>query len=180
MSTQPTQDPVPSELPRDLKFNAGKIDEFVTSMGWTYTDRFGNKHYTIEGINYLAQQVMNAFGYVTLTGVSFTTGATVSNPNEVLFNEPNNEYYKWTGSFSGGPKVVPANSTPESTGGIGAGKWLSVGDSTLRGELAEPDGSGMVGHGDKTVDDALTELEKTQGKDGFNAIGRFLNLAELR
>ncbi|WP_233600021.1 glycosyl hydrolase family 28-related protein, partial [Citrobacter freundii] len=42
------------------------------------------------------------------------------------------------------------------------------------------DGSGMVGHGDKTVDDALTELEKTQGKDGFNAIGRFLNLAELR
>lgn len=180
MSTQPTQDPVPSELTRDLKFNAGKIDEFVTSMGWTYTDRFGNKHYTIEGINYLAQQVMNAFGYVTLTGVSFTTGATVSNPNEVLFNEPNNEYYKWTGSFSGGPKVVPANSTPESTGGIGAGKWLSVGDSTLRAELAEPDGSGMVGHGDKTVDDALTELEKTQGKDGFNSIGRFLNLAELR
>ncbi|MDE9691044.1 hypothetical protein [Citrobacter portucalensis] len=180
MSTQPTQDPVPSESPRDLKFNAGKIDEFVTSMGWTYTDRFGNKHYTIEGINYLAQQVMNAFGYVTLTGVSFTTGTTVSNPNEVLFNESNNEYYKWTGSFSGGPKVVPANSTPESTGGIGAGKWLSVGDSTLRGELAEPDGSGMVGHGDKTVDDALTELEKTQGKDGFNAIGRFLNLAELR
>ncbi|MBM3007498.1 hypothetical protein [Citrobacter freundii] len=180
MSTQPTQDPVPSELPQDLKFNAGKIDEFVTSMGWTYTDRFGNKHYTIEGINYLAQQVMNAFGYVTLTGVSFTTGATVSSPNEVLFNESNNEYYKWTGSFSGGPKVVPANSTPESTGGIGAGKWLSVGDSTLRGELAEPDGSGMVGHGDKTVDDALTELEKTQGKDGFNAIGRFLNLAELR
>ncbi|EPC0894961.1 hypothetical protein ACRV3R_004317 [Citrobacter freundii] len=180
MATQPTNLPVPSEKPQDLKFNAGKIDEFVTSMAKQYIDRFGQEHYTIEGINYLAQQVMNAFGYVTLTDVSFTTGATVSNPNEVLFNESNNEYYKWTGSFSGGPKVVPANSTPESTGGIGAGKWLSVGDSTLRGELAEPDGSGMVGHGDKTVDDALTELEKTQGKDGFNTIGRFLNLAELR
>ncbi|WP_407201516.1 hypothetical protein [Citrobacter werkmanii] len=51
MATQPTSLPVPSESPRDLKFNAGKIDEFVTSMGWTYTDRFGNKHYTIEGIN---------------------------------------------------------------------------------------------------------------------------------
>jgi hypothetical protein len=37
-------------------------------MGWTYTDRFGVKHYTIEGINYLAQQAMNAFGYVILTG----------------------------------------------------------------------------------------------------------------
>ncbi|MGQ7807222.1 tail fiber/spike domain-containing protein [Hafnia alvei] len=180
MATQPTQDAVPSESPRDLKFNAGKIDEFVTSSGWTYTDRFGNKHYTIEGINYLAQQVMNSFGYVTLTGVSFTTGATITKPNEVLFNEANNEYYKWTGSFSSGSKIVPANSTPESTGGVGAGKWLSVGDSTLRGELAESTGSEMVGHGEKTVDEALTELEKTQGKDGFNAIGRFLNLTELR
>lgn len=132
MATQPTNLPVPSESARDLKFNAGKIDEFVTSSGWTYTDRFGNKHYTIEGINYLAQQVMNSFGYITLTGVSFTTGATITKPNEVLFNETNNEYYKWTGSFASGPKVVPANSTPESTGGIGAGAWLGVGDSTTR------------------------------------------------
>ncbi|HED2364347.1 TPA: hypothetical protein R4Y23_003704 [Citrobacter freundii] len=119
------------------------------------------------------------FGYITLIGVTFTTGATVK-INEVLLNTANNTYYKWTGSFPAGGKIVPPSSTPESTGGIGPGKWLSVGDSTLRGELAESDGSGMVGHGDKTVDDALTELEKTQGKDGFNAIGRFLNLAELR
>lgn len=135
MATQPTQDAVPSESPRDLKFNAGKIDEFVTSMGWTYTDRFGVKHYTIEGINYLAQQVMNAFGYVTLSDVTFTTGATVSNPNEVLFNTADNTYYKWTGSFAGGVKVVPANSTPQSSGGVGVGKWLSVGDTVLRTEL---------------------------------------------
>ncbi|HGW5368780.1 TPA: hypothetical protein ACNIJT_002349 [Enterobacter hormaechei] len=135
MATTPTNLPVPSESPRDLKFNAGKIDEFVTSMGWTYTDRFGQKHYTIEGINYLAQQVMNAFGYVTLSGVTFTTGATVSNPNEVLFNTADNTYYKWTGSFAGGPKVVPANSTPQSSGGVGVGKWLSVGDAVLRTEL---------------------------------------------
>lgn len=31
MATTPTNLPVPSESPRDLKFNAGKIDEFVTS-----------------------------------------------------------------------------------------------------------------------------------------------------
>lgn len=158
MATQPTQDAVPSESPRDLKFNAGKIDEFVTSSGWTYTDRFGNKHYTIEGINYLAQQVMNSFGYVTLTGVSFTTGATITKPNEVLFNEANNEYYKWTGSFSSGPKVVPANSTPESTGGIGAGAWLSVGDSTLRTDLATGGKASLVGYGDTTVEGALDSL----------------------
>lgn len=49
MAITPTNLPVPSESPRDLKSNVGKIDEFVTSMGWTYTDRFGNQHYTIEG-----------------------------------------------------------------------------------------------------------------------------------
>lgn len=151
----PTQNTVPSADLKDHVFGGAKIDEFVTSQGRTYTDRLGVKHHTIEGINYLAQQVMNSFGYVTLTDVSFTTGATVSNPNEVLFDEANNEYYKWTGSFSAGAKVVPANSTPESTGGIGVGGWLGVGDSTLRGELSGPDGSSMVGLQNGNLNDAI-------------------------
>ncbi|MGL5283803.1 MAG: hypothetical protein ACRC8W_19050 [Plesiomonas shigelloides] len=146
MSTTPTSLPVPSESPIDLKFNAGKIDEFVTSMGWTYTDRFGQKHYTIEGINYLAQQAMAAFGYVILTGKTFTTGATINNPNEVLLNTADGEYYKWTGSFAPGPKVVPANSTPASTGGVGPGAWVGVGDASLRAALASASGAGMVGY----------------------------------
>ncbi|EPA1858921.1 hypothetical protein ACQ02O_004119 [Enterobacter kobei] len=145
MATQPTNLPVPSESPFDFKFNVGKIDEFVTSMGWTYTDRFGQKHYTIEGINYLAQQAMNAFGYVILTGKTFTTGATINNPNEVLLNTADGEYYKWTGSFASGPKVVPANSTPASTGGIAPGAWIGVGDSSLRAALAATGGAGLVG-----------------------------------
>ncbi|MHA1068483.1 tail fiber/spike domain-containing protein [Enterobacter ludwigii] len=145
MATQPTQDAVPSESPRDLKFNAGKIDEFVTSMGWTYTDRFGQKHYTIEGINYLSQQAMAAYGYVILTGKTFTTGATINNPNEVLLNTADGEYYKWTGSFAAGPKVVPENSAPASTGGIAPGAWLGVGDASLRAALAVTSGAGLVG-----------------------------------
>ncbi|WP_426747551.1 hypothetical protein [Enterobacter cloacae complex sp. 383C1] len=145
MATQPTQDAVPSESPRDLKFNAGKIDEFVTSMGWTYTDRFGQKHYTIDGINYLSQQAMAAYGYVILTGKTFTTGATINNPNEVLLNTADGEYYKWTGSFASGPKVVPANSTPASTGGIAPGAWIGVGDASLRAALAAVSGAGLVG-----------------------------------
>jgi hypothetical protein len=155
MATTPSQNPVPSELPPDLKFNAGKIDEYVTSMGWTYTDRFGVKHYTIEGINHLAQEVMSAFGYVPLPGVTFTTGATISQPNEVLFNTVDNSYYKWTGSFVDGPKVVPANSTPASSGGGGAGKWLNVGDTVLRSDLAKPTGARISGYRDYTVADRL-------------------------
>ncbi|HIC8602791.1 hypothetical protein [Citrobacter freundii] len=53
MSTTPTNQPVPSEKPQDLKFNAGKIDEFVTSMAQQYIDRFGHAHYTIEGLKQL-------------------------------------------------------------------------------------------------------------------------------
>lgn len=127
MATTPTQNPVPSESPIDLKFNAGKIDEFVTLMGWTYTDRFGNKHYTIEGLRWLAQQAISQFGYITLD--SFEDGNTLTLPNQVLRLEATGEYYRWDGTF---PKVVSPDSTPESTGGIGPGAWLSVGDTTAR------------------------------------------------
>lgn len=136
MATQPTQDVVPSESPRDLKFNAGKIDEFVTSMGWTYTDRFGVQHYTIEGMRWLAQQAIAAFGYITLD--SFEDGNTLTLPNQVLRLEATGEYYRWDGAF---PKDVPAGSTPDSTGGVGVGKWLSVGDATLRSDLAKDTGA---------------------------------------
>ncbi len=156
MATQPTNLPVPSESYRDLKFNAGRIDEFVTSMGWTYPDRFGNKHYTIEGINHIVQEAMTSIGYVILAGQTFTTGATLNSPNEILLNEADSSYYKWTGSFASGGKEVPPDSTPESTGGIGPGKWLNVGDSSLRSDLATGGKATLIGYNAETVQDALT------------------------
>ncbi|QLO98661.1 hypothetical protein [Enterobacter hormaechei] len=140
MATTPTQKPVPSESPIDLKHNAGKIDEFVTSMGWTYTDRFGNKHYTIEGLRWLAQQAISQFGYITLD--SFEDGNTITLPNQVLRLNATGEYYRWDGPL---PKMVPEGSTPESTGGVGISKWLSVGDASLRSQLASVTGFNLVG-----------------------------------
>lgn len=140
MTTQPTNLPVPSESPRDLKFNAGKIDEFVTSASSFYLDRFGNEHYTIEGLSKLAQEAIAGFGYITLD--SFEDGNTITLPNEVLRLEATGEYYRWDGPL---PKIVPAGSTPESTGGVGKGKWLSVGDATLRSELGESTGASLIG-----------------------------------
>ena len=136
MATQPTQLPVPSEKPQDLKYNAGKIDEFVTSKQREYEDRFGGKHYTIEGLRWVAQQAIAAFGYITLK--SFQTGAPLpanqlTLPNQVLQDEATGEYYRWDGSF---PKTVLAGSSPESTGGIGIGKWVGVGDASLRSDLS--------------------------------------------
>lgn len=136
MATQPTNLPVPSESPRDLKYNAGKIDEFATSEDHVYVDRFGDEHRTIAGINYDANQAMLNYGYITKK--SFEIGATLDTPNTVLQWESNGEYYRWDGDWSQ-PKVVPAGSTPDSTGGIGEGKWVGVGDASLRADLASPD-----------------------------------------
>ena len=142
MSTQPTNLPVPSESPRDLKFNAGKFDEFVTSESHVYVDRFGDEHCTIAGINDSANQAMLNYGYITKK--SFEIGATLDTPNTVLQWESDGEFYRWDGDWSQ-PKVVPPGSTPESTGGVGPGKWLSVGDTVLRQQINSADGFKLVG-----------------------------------
>ncbi|MFA1615287.1 hypothetical protein ABME00_13790 [Citrobacter amalonaticus] len=132
MATQPTNLPVPSESPRDLKFNAGKIDEFVTSMVNTYIDRFGKEHYTIEGLRWLAQQALAAFGYITVD--SFQDGATLTLPNQVLrwkLPDGDGDYYRWDGDFGSDGKVVPPGSTPATSGGVGKGTWVSVGYAAL-------------------------------------------------
>lgn len=139
MATTPTNNPIPSESPRDLKFNAGKIDEVVNSANLTYTDRFGVDRLTIEGLRRVAQDAISAFGYITVD--SFEDGATLTLPNQVLRYKATGEYYRWGGSF---PKVVPAGSTPASTGGISSTAWLSVGDAALRTQLGNPDTMGSV------------------------------------
>ena len=98
-------------------------------MARQYIDRFGHAHYTIEGLRWVAQQAISQFGYITLD--SFEDGNSLTLPNQVLRLEATGEYYRWDGAF---PKEVPASSTPESTGGIGVGKWLSVGDAAFRQE----------------------------------------------
>lgn len=77
------------------------------------------------------EQLMTSglYGYVILS--SFQKGATLTLPNHALKDETTGEYFRWDGTL---PKVVPAGSTPASTGGIGLGAWVSVGDASLRGE----------------------------------------------
>lgn len=139
MATQPTNLPVPSESPRDLKFNAGKIDQFVTSDEKTYLDRFGGAHYTISGLTKLVQDAIAAYGWIPVE--SFQDGATLTQSNQILKDNDSGEYYRWDGAY---PKVVPAGSTPETTGGFGINAWLSVGDSVLRSQLASATGYKLV------------------------------------
>ena len=158
MTTQPTQNPVPSESPRDLKFNAGKIDEFVTSMVNTYIDRFGNKHYTIEGLRWLAQQAIANYGWILKD--SFEDGYTITLPNEALLWESNGEYYRWDGAM---PKEVAAGSTPDSSGGVGIGAWVGIGDAALKTMLAGASGSSMIGmEAGGTLKDATVNVTAEQ------------------
>ncbi|MBH2623802.1 SGNH/GDSL hydrolase family protein [Serratia marcescens] len=48
--TTPTNKPIPSNDLNDFRFNAEKVDEVVNSNNENYTDRFGVKRFTIEGI----------------------------------------------------------------------------------------------------------------------------------
>lgn len=148
MATQPTNLPVPSESPRDLKFNAGKIDEFVTSFSQWYVDRFGVQHYTIEGLKQLVLQQIYNLGW-NLKG-TFQGGGTVTAAGDLLQDTSTWIWYRWD-DLSSLPKTVPAGSTPSSAGGTGPGKWqpVDVAD-VLRKDLAKPSGAGLSGY-DATV-----------------------------
>ncbi|MDK7029023.1 hypothetical protein QP356_15725, partial [Klebsiella grimontii] len=71
---------------------------------------------------------------------TFAEGATLESPREeILFDS-----YRlvWTGEF---PKTVLAGSTPQGTGGIGAGCWAYTSDAVIRQNLGSGDGLKWVG-----------------------------------
>lgn len=89
----------------------------------------------------LAESIKSAglFGYITRR--SFEKGFNITTWNEVLLWEEDGDYYRWDGTL---PKSVPAGSTPETSGGIGLGAWVSVGDASLRSALAGQNGVDLV------------------------------------
>lgn len=87
---------------------------------------------------------------------TFTSGATLTDMRQTLLWEVSQggdgHEYGWTGAF---PKVVPAGSTPATSGGIGAGAWVDRIDATLRSELASSEGVALLGFGASTLHGAL-------------------------
>jgi hypothetical protein len=88
----------------------------------------------------LAEAKLDDVGFIYKDPETFATGSTLSGNAEALLwsvdDGGNGEYYRWTGAF---PKVVPANSTPASTGGVDEGAWKATGYSSLKQELASSD-----------------------------------------
>ncbi|HFT8655573.1 TPA: GDSL-type esterase/lipase family protein [Enterobacter cloacae] len=141
MTTYATNNPLGSTDPRDLYDNSQNLDHLVNDrVNETYPDRLGEPRKTWYGIEKDANQAILNYGYITKD--SFEDGSTLSLANECLRFKATGEYYRWDGDF---PKVVPPGSTPDSTGGIGAKKWISVGFAALKDALGRKDGFKFVG-----------------------------------
>ena len=78
---------------------------------------------------------------------TFATGGTLAvGDSDVVVLWPvssggDGQYYLWKGVY---PKIIPASSTPATTGGVSDAGWLPWGDITLRGDLAKPLGVKLV------------------------------------
>ncbi|QXV76169.1 lateral tail fiber protein [Escherichia phage AugustePiccard] len=74
---------------------------------------------------------------------NFDDGVTLQSKNQVIiqFIDGYAVQFLWSGTL---PKVVPAGSTPESSGGIGPGAWVRASDTSLRANLASGSGSSLV------------------------------------
>lgn len=89
--------------------------------------------------------VLRDAGYVPAS-FDFTTGGelTTDDRNKAvlwpLASGGDGDYYYWEGVL---PKVIPASSTPESTGGVSKGAWRPVGDLSLRNQLFQ---NGMINY----------------------------------
>ena len=79
---------------------------------------------------------------LNLVDGSFEEGATANSSTDAVWHIAGGQCYTWDGSF---PKTVPSDSTPTSTGGVGTGVWVSVGDAALRTELGKDDGYKLIG-----------------------------------
>lgn len=90
---------------------------------------------------------------LTLVDGSFEEGATANSKTDAVWYIAGGQCYTWNGA---GTKTVPAKSTPESTGGVGSGEWLSVGDTALRRDLFKASGATIIGvEGGGTLQQAL-------------------------
>lgn len=153
-----TGNPIESTDVRDMSDNAKNFDEFGNSTENSFIDRLGVTRKTIHGMNSefndeiiemnsefdSNQASMNAKFESHILGMGFTSvgtfaaGATLTNPRQTLLwdiaDGGDGQEYGWSGAF---PKVAPPLSTPNTTGGIAVGKWMSRFDPELRVQVRE-------------------------------------------
>lgn len=107
---------------------------------------------------------------LNLVDGSFEEGAEITSSSDVVWWQAGSAIYGWHLNEA---KTVPAGSTPETTGGIGAGAWVDRTDIILRERLAATTGAGLVGTtGGGTVQAKLDAIDAVSSILSFaNDIG---------
>lgn len=155
MATTPTNKPIPSEDPRDLKFNAGKIDEEMNSSADYYTDRFSVQRLTNTGRNNQFQDAQEdkeeRFQQFLLSSGYQFLGDYENGPYTITAR---NQIIRYQSEFW---RLNASTNPPYITTGINSTSWavdvthlVSVGDANLRQELASSTipGTSLVRHSD--------------------------------
>lgn len=106
---------------------------------------------------------------LTLVDGSFEEGATLNNNTDAVWYIAGGKCYTWGGDL---PKTVVSDSTPYATGGIGLGAWVSVGDASLRTQLAAGGGVNLV--------NGAVSYDNLGSEDGLNLIGEYAEISNLR
>lgn len=182
MATTPTNKPIPSEDPRDLKFNAGKIDEEVNGSADYYTDRFGVQRLTNTGRNNRFQTAQDE----RETEFEASQADKEQRFQQFLLNSG----YQFLGDYENGPYTITAlnqviryqgefwrlnasTTPPYTTTGVNSTSWsvdvthlVSVGDASLRQNLSSDNGLGLIGQCSSL--NAMREIEfSSAGKQIF-------------
>ncbi|HIA6287637.1 TPA: hypothetical protein ACWQUX_003860, partial [Escherichia coli] len=161
MTTYNTGNPLGSAAAKDLYDNAQNFDHLSNDLeNEMWPDRFGKSRLTWHGMEKRYQEKLVSMGWELID--SFQGGTTLTRADQALrweLPDGDGEYYRWDGSL---PKTVPAGSTPDSTGGVGTGAWVGVGDASLRSDLTK--------YG-ATVDQIAHRVTTLKSFEEFGAIG---------
>lgn len=133
MTTYNTGNPLGSPAAKDLYDNAQNFDHLSSDReNKSWADRFGNERLTWYGMEQRYLELLLSLGLNPVG--TFGSGALIGTVTDIIKYEYNDTWYRWDDPLTL-PKIVPAGSTPETTGGIGAGVWQPVNvriDSSLR------------------------------------------------
>lgn len=146
MTTYNTLNPVPSADARDRYDNSQVFDEYVNSAELSTPDRLGVERLTWAGIERAMADAIRNAGYVYIG--DYQAGLTVSAYNQV---------FRYAGEFW---KAAPGTTLPYVLTGVTGTdlpNFVSVGDATLRSQLAASNGTGLLGFGSRTLLDKLGE-----------------------
>ena len=166
MTTYNTGNAIGSTDPRDLYDNAQNLDTAMHTPETTWTDRLGNARQSWAG----------ATGYQQLG--DYAAGIQVTTYNQVI--RASGEYWR----------AAAGTALPYTTTGVGmpeSGKFVSVGDATLRADLVAAGGSDIVGFQQagagavvRTAQDKMREWVSVKDFGASSAATAAANLAAFK